>query len=153
FTVPDALSRWRITGRAITSTGSVGQGTAEISSAKDYYLKWTGPTTFRSGDTPTLSLVGFNLGVESRSAVFTAEGLGLHVRQEVELQPGANYLSLPLTAQQGGTIITQLTLQGQVVDRLETQVAVVPQGWVTTRSQPVAISDQSQEVPLPNGAS
>ena len=52
FTMPDSLTRWRITVRAMAGDGMVGQRTASIRSDKDLYLKWTGPRHYRGEDAP-----------------------------------------------------------------------------------------------------
>ena len=52
FTMPDSLTRWRITVRAVTPDGVVGQKADYIRSDKPFYLKWTGPSRFRQGDEP-----------------------------------------------------------------------------------------------------
>ncbi|MCB2545444.1 hypothetical protein KQ745_15630, partial [Listeria monocytogenes] len=47
FRMPDSLTRWRITARAIDDNGQVGQKKQFLRSEKPLYLKWSGPTRFR----------------------------------------------------------------------------------------------------------
>ena len=44
FRMPDSLTRWRITARAIADDGQVGQKKQFVRSDKALYLKWSGPT-------------------------------------------------------------------------------------------------------------
>src|SRR5262249_12788976 len=60
FRRPDALGRWRITGRAVTDAGIVGQRAAWIASDKPLYVKWAGPMRFRESDAPVIDVVVFN---------------------------------------------------------------------------------------------
>lgn len=58
--MPDSLTRWRITAKAIADDGQVGQKKQFIASEKPLYLKWSGPTRFRVGDKPQLGLFAFS---------------------------------------------------------------------------------------------
>jgi uncharacterized protein YfaS (alpha-2-macroglobulin family) len=153
FKMPQSLTRWRITGRAWTESGAFGQGVGQLVSAKDIYLKWTGPSSFVAGEKPVITLVGYNRAANSQTAIFTAAGDGVSLTREVELQPGANYLELPYEARAGGTLTTALTVGGQVRDALDTPIEVVPKGWETRYQQPVELKPEGVAVELPVGAS
>ena len=153
FKMPQSLTRWRITGRAWTDAGAFGQGVGQLVSAKDMYLKWTGPSSFVAGEKPLITLVGYNRTPEPQAVNFTASGGGIKVDREVNLQPGANYLQLPYEARSGGTLRTGLYVGGKVQDILDTQIEVVPEGWTVHHEQPVDVKPEGTAVSLPRGAS
>ncbi|QNB00160.1 MG2 domain-containing protein [Massilia sp. Se16.2.3] len=68
FTMPDALTRWRITGRAMDAQGRVGQRTGYLRSDKAVYTKWTSPDWLRAGDAPRAAVAVFNRGTARASA-------------------------------------------------------------------------------------
>ncbi len=69
FVMPDSLTRWRVTGRAFTAEGVVGQRTAQFRSARDLYVKWTSPTWMRQGDQPEASIAVFNATEREQAAL------------------------------------------------------------------------------------
>lgn len=152
FTMPDSLTRWRITGRAMSEAGGVGQGLAYLTSAKDFYLKWTGPSQFRQGDQPLVSLVAFNEGKDSWPATLVASGPGLDLRQDLELRPGANYLRFPLRTDAAGTVSTRLEVAGQIQDRLDSPFDAQPEGWLNQESLTLDLGQARTPVSLPAGA-
>ena len=152
FVMPQSLSRWRITGRAMTSAGNAGQKTAYVVSSKDCYLKWSGPTVFRRGDEPQIQMLGFNQGSDLISAEFVVEGIEPKVKQEVSLKPGVNYFQFAFKAEQDTLIRTSLVIGGRPVDTLETGIIAVPKGWATTRSVHLNLERPISTVPIPEGA-
>jgi uncharacterized protein YfaS (alpha-2-macroglobulin family) len=154
FKMPQSMSRWRITGRAWTNAGAFGQSLGQLLSAKDVYLKWTGPTAFVDGEKPVMTLVAYNRKTETQSANFAASGNGITVQKAVELQPGANYLQLPFEAHGGDKFLltTSLTVAGQVGDQLDTEISVLAKGWQTSYSMPVALNAEGSTISVPAGA-
>ena len=153
FTMPDALTRWRITGRAMASNGIVGQKTASVQSFKPLYLTWTGPTRFRQGDAPVIDLVAFNQTERETKADFSASGSGLSVMRKLDLKPGPNYLSLPVAQAQEGLVTLTLSQDGRTVDALSTLLRVSPVHWVSPRSEMLTVTGASTPLPLPPDAS
>jgi len=117
FTMPDALSRWRITARAMTADGIVGQSKNYINSHKDLYLKWTSPRWLRPTDQATSNLAIFNETSNPQNAVLTLSG-ALNRTQNVTVQPGINFVDVARTGADAGELTIGLTQQGQVRDRL-----------------------------------
>lgn len=154
FKMPQSLSRWRITGRSWTNDGAFGQSLGQLLSAKDVYLKWTGPTAFVDGEKPLMTLVAYNRKSSPQAATFAASGNGINVQKPVELQPGANYLQLPFEAHAGDRFLltTSLTVAGQVGDQLDTEISVQAKGWQTNYSLPVALSAEGSTINVPAGA-
>ncbi|MGL4207531.1 MAG: MG2 domain-containing protein, partial [Aeromonadaceae bacterium] len=163
FIMPDSLTRWRITVRAMTADGVVGQAKSHLLSDKPFYVKWTGPTRFRHGDKPQVELVAFNHQAEavaqSEEAKVTLEGAVAPQEQSLTLKPGANYLSLPLNELQGGEVITRLhSLQSEpetqsVLDSQVNQLELLPLAWPGLRQQSLSVSGGSATLTLPPDAS
>jgi uncharacterized protein YfaS (alpha-2-macroglobulin family) len=153
FRMPGSLTRWRITGRAWTDAGAFGQSVGQLISAKDIFLKWTGPRSFVAGEKPVITLVGYNRTAKNQPAAFKANGDGINLNREVELKPGANYLELSYEARSSGTLRTALAVNGQVQDVLDTAIEVVPKGWQTRYKQPVDLKPEGSTIALPQGAS
>lgn len=153
FIMPDSLARWRITVRAITEQGVVGQQQAYTSSDKPLYLKWVGPTRFRQGDKPQIGLVAFNHQQQSQPASLTLMNDELKQQQAVTLSSGANYLQLPLEQVQAGSVITTLQNNDTILDRLETGIDVEPLAWPDQQQQSLSLSGASTTLNLPADAS
>ncbi|MDQ6158805.1 alpha-2-macroglobulin MagD, partial [Pseudomonas aeruginosa] len=94
FRMPDSLTRWRITARAIDDNGQVGQKKQFLRSEKPLYLKWSGPTRFRQGDQPDLGLFVFNQGEQPVKAELLSGPPGSQRSQTLELAKGVNYIPL-----------------------------------------------------------
>ncbi|MFX1764726.1 alpha-2-macroglobulin [Paraburkholderia sp. A1RI-2L] len=148
FRMPDALARWRITVRAISADGTVGQRTAYVHSDKPLYLKWSGPASFRSGDQPAIDMLAFNQGSSDVDAQWTVDGAGLALDRKVTLKPGANYLALPRVALTPGLVDASLRVGGKEMDRLQTSVSLGAPGWLDLREMPVALDANPKPLAL-----
>ncbi|MGH8783219.1 alpha-2-macroglobulin family protein [Paraburkholderia sp.] len=139
FKMPDALARWRITVRAVSADGMVGQRTAYVRSDKALYLKWSGPAHFRANDKPSLDMLAFNQTDADVDADWIVDGGGLSVSRKVTLKRGANYLKLPVSALKPGVITATLRQGGKDVDSLQTSIALDASGWLDLHQTPVAL--------------
>ncbi len=147
FTMPDALTRWRITARAIDAAGVVGQSASHVRSDKALYVKWASPTWLRASDAPQASAALFNQGTEPVLAEFSARGAGLAKSERLTLNPGANFVRLPLDVSSGDASVTlSLAAAGQVVDSLSVPLKSVPVHWPGARSTSIA-ADAPLELP------
>lgn len=140
FTMPDSLTRWRVTARAITADGSVGQQTAWLRSNKPFYAKWTSPTWQRDGDKPQASVALFNQTGQEASVQWSATGGGLAAKGEAKLRPGINFVTLPTAVDKAegvrqGNVTFSLLSQGKVVDQLSTPLQRLPVAWRAAREQ------------------
>lgn len=155
FTMPDSLTRWRITGRAIETTGGlVGQQTSWVRSDKAFYAKWTSPDWQREGDKAQASVALFNQGQQERSVEWQATGAGVNLKDTVKLKPGANFVSLPLTAEKIGSedLTISLRTDGKVVDTLRTPLRRLPLAWAAPREQVLDLSSGTAALNLPADA-
>lgn len=152
FRMPDALARWRITVRAISADGSVGQRTAYVNSSKPLYLKWSGPAQFRRGDAPVIDMLAFNQGNADVTAQWVVRGAGFALDKQVTLKPGANYLSLPRIALAPGLVDASLRVNGREMDRLQTVVNLGAPDWLDLREMPVPLDATPKHLSLASDA-
>jgi len=138
FVMPDALSLWRITARAMGKDGSVGQGIDYVESRKPYYLKWTGPTRFRAGDRPTIGVEAYDEGNALQTATLEIRiGDAAPSTRKLKLLPGANIVPLPLSLAADITVHLRLSSGGTVLDALDVPLKAEPSGWTSWQSRMV----------------
>lgn len=153
FRVPDSLTRWRITARAMNADGQVGQKRQFVRSEKPLYLKWSGPTSFRKGDRPTLGLFAFNQGEAGSKAELVTRYAGQEQRTTVELAKGINYLPLTVPAVAEGDFHAELVRDGQAVDALDVALHLAADGWPSAQSKSLVAYAGKTELGLPADAS
>ncbi|HMU65873.1 MAG TPA: alpha-2-macroglobulin family protein, partial [Cellvibrionaceae bacterium] len=153
FTLPDALTRWRITARSMTASGEVGEAKSHIRSEKPVYLKWSGPQEFRDQDQPKLGLLAFNQGKEPISAQLSVSLGEQSASSPVELKPGVSYLPLPAEIKlAAGDITAQLQAKDEPLDALAVPLSLATSSWPQGRSQAVSLESQSTPISLPADA-
>jgi len=157
FTMPDALTRWRVTARAISlsgatgADGAVGESKGFINSQQNYFLKWTGPTNFRTGDKPKPTLVAFNSTHKAIDAEITLKGNEYLESQKIIMQPGANTITLEKVPASTQNIESRLTVETKSEDLLETQLNFAPFSWTETQSQTIDL-EKKVKLQLPASA-
>lgn len=152
FVMPDSLTRWRITVRATTAEGVVGQKTQYVLSDKPAYVKWSGPRRFRGSDQPVLDLVVFNRGEKARDGELVLAGGGLDQRKRLTLAPGPNFVNLPVKQLVAGAVNVDLLLDGKPADRLLAQLDLAPTHWPTPQQALVPLQGRQTPLQLPAGA-
>lgn len=152
FTMPDSLTRWRITGRAIDAQGRVGQRSGYLRSDKSFYAKWTAPNWLRAGDTPQASVAVFNqtAGEQGLDIALTGGG-GVARAQKLKARRGVNYVHFDVPVG-GGAMRLEVRQAGKLVDTLDTSVQVVPQQWSSARSLNVPLAGPAAALALPADA-
>ncbi|MDD2775036.1 MAG: MG2 domain-containing protein [Gallionella sp.] len=154
FVMPDSLTRWRVTVRATAPAGTVGQGVSYLRSDKDFYVKWTSPNWMRSQDAPNASVAIFNQGNQAATAELSTSGGNLKRRDSVNLKPGANFVSLPLSAAANAMQLNlALAVNKKTVDALTVPLKVVPLAWQSPRSLSVPLTSKDNALKLPPDAS
>ncbi|WP_371867431.1 alpha-2-macroglobulin family protein [Pseudoduganella guangdongensis] len=143
FTMPDALTRWRITGRAMDAQGRVGQRTGYLRSDKQFYAKWTSPDWLRSGDAPRASVAVFNQTSATQALEVALSGGPQAKVEKLSAKPGINYVEFPLAAS-NGTLRLEVKQGGKLVDALDTKVQEQPVAWSSPRSMNVALAAGAQ---------
>ncbi|MBF0143379.1 MAG: alpha-2-macroglobulin family protein [Magnetococcales bacterium] len=149
FVMPDSLTRWRITARATTPAGDLGQESAALVSEKAAYLKWSGPTRLRLGDAIQAVLLAFNTATEPQEALLEFAG---DPPRQLTLKPGINHLSLPVEAEADRVVESRLVIGGEEVDRLQTPLTVDPVEWRERTTRRVELTGRTTAVVLPPGA-
>ncbi|MBK7890654.1 MAG: alpha-2-macroglobulin family protein [Bdellovibrionales bacterium] len=156
FVMPDALTRWRITGRGIAlspgGAGAVGESKAFFFSSKPFYLKWTGPTRFRSGDKPKPAVVAFNSGGTAVAAEIVLKGSTYTFSQKITMRPGANAVVLENAPDQSQVVEAKIVVDGKVADALQTAIEFVPATWLQRQSKLIRL-EKNEKLSLPTAAS
>ncbi len=156
FIMPDALTRWRITGRALALDsgllGAVGESKSFLHSTKDLYLKWTGPTRFRNGDKPKPVMVAFNSGSKAISAEIILKGPSYSLNQKFAIKPGANSVVLEKVPEQSQLIEASILVDGKVIDALQVNVEFISEPWLVQQSKAIHLAN-SEKLILPVNAS
>jgi len=161
FKMPDALSRWRITVRAVAldkespkgparQDAVYGQRTAWMQSDKPLYAKWASPNWMREGDAPVASLAVFNNTGSTTDADITLKLAKEEVVQKATLPHGVTWLSFKLPAFDGKQQARlEVRAAGELVDALETPLTAEPTRWHGLREQTVALERGKASLQLP----
>jgi uncharacterized protein YfaS (alpha-2-macroglobulin family) len=152
FKMPDSLTRWRITARAIADDGQVGQKKQFVRSEKPLYLKWSGPTKFRNGDKPALGVFAFSQAEKPVKAELVIHYGGAEQRMPVTLNSGINYIALPAFALASGDWTAELVQDGKTADALAVRLTATGEGWQVTQSQVVDALSGDTALTLPADA-
>ncbi|RON58317.1 hypothetical protein BK667_03050 [Pseudomonas frederiksbergensis] len=152
FKMPDSLTRWRITARAIADDGQVGQKKQFVRSEKPLYLKWSGPTKFRNGDKPALGVFAFSQAEKPVKAELVIHYGGADQRLPVTLNSGINYIALPAFALASGDWTAELVQDGKTADALAVRLTATGEGWQVTQSQVVDAVSGDTALTLPADA-
>ncbi|WP_229208190.1 alpha-2-macroglobulin [Duganella sp. Root198D2] len=151
FTMPDALTRWRITGRAMDAQGRVGQRTGYLRSDKSFYSKWTAPDWLRTGDAPRASVAIFNQTSETKPLEVTLSGGPQPKVEKLSAKPGVNYVEFPV-AVGSAPLRLEVKQDGKLVDALDTKVQEQPAAWSSPRSMSVTLAGTDNALKLPADA-
>jgi len=157
FTMPDSLTRWRITGRAMEANGAVGQQVGWVRSDKPFYAKWTSPDWQRQGDQAQATIALFNQTGREAKVEWEARGPGVERKDSLTVRPGVNFVTLPLLADavdKAGAVSLVLTLHqdGRTVDRLGVPVRRLPVAWRAPRQLTLDLASGAAPLSLPADA-
>ncbi|NHZ34050.1 alpha-2-macroglobulin family protein [Massilia rubra] len=151
FTMPDALTRWRITGRAMDAQGRVGQHSGYLRSDKNFFAKWTAPDWMRVGDAPQASVAVFNQTASDQPVEVTLTAGTVVKTEKITARRGVNYVQFPLPAY-SGPMRLEVKQDGKLVDALDTDVQALPAAWNSPRTLSVPLTGVSVPVTLPADA-
>ncbi|MDR2189130.1 MAG: alpha-2-macroglobulin family protein [Azonexus sp.] len=164
FKMPDALSRWRITVRAVKLDGDkaapdavYGQRAAWMQSDQPFYAKWTSPGWMRDGDAPVASIALFNNTRETREAEVTLKLAGQDITRKTRMTRGITWLPFelpPFVGEQKARLEVRVDGKpgGELVDALETPLLAESARWRGGREQIVALSNGEASFQLPADA-
>jgi uncharacterized protein YfaS (alpha-2-macroglobulin family) len=167
FQMPDSLSRWRVTTRAMNDAGQVGQNTAWVKSDKSVYAKWTSDNWLRENDQANLSVVLFNQTSSNQAITWLASRVSSNAnaqnikqtelaKDNITIKPGANFIVIPVKAnflQANESIQIQLKSGNVVIDTLISRIDKTAAVLTTTQSQILVLQAGNNRVQLPSDAS
>ena len=159
FRLPDNLTTWRATARAVTSDTRVGFARSKVIARKDVILRLETPRFVTQGDRVTLSGIVHNYLTQAKSTQISISVNGAQLigppQQTVTInQQGEHRIDWQISAPQTGQItVLAKALTNTESDAVELTLDVVPRGlheakaerWVTTED--AAEQQFSLEIP------
>jgi alpha-2-macroglobulin len=155
--LPDNLTEWRMTARAISKNDSMGQGVQSITSTLPVIARLAAPRFLVKDDTADLTVIGQNNLPEQQSGEtrLKAEGLTLNTSAKAVVFPAGGRTATSYTVKAGSS--TAATLEASVLtpaasDALRRTLPVLPKGikeeiaW-SGESSPQASADWNFSVP------
>jgi uncharacterized protein YfaS (alpha-2-macroglobulin family) len=153
FVMPESLTRWRVTARAMHASGAVGQASAYLRSEKPYYVKWTSPDWLRQGDRPVASVAVFNnLNRPVSAELHVTSAASFRHAATLTLQPGINFAAVPLENYAGGTLNVALISQGSTLDSLAVPLRRVTANWRRAQTRWLTLNGKTTALALPADA-
>ena len=151
FTMPDGLTRWRMTARAMNADGLVGQSVGHVLSNKDLYIKWTSSKWLRPDDKAVGNIALFNQTSDAQKVTLKISG-ALDKTENLTLQSGINFVDVPRTGAQSGDVQIELLRENQSVDKISVALSSLPAGWLYSHSAFLSPSNGSMALNLPADA-
>ena len=151
FRLPDNLTTWRATARAVTSDTKVGVSNSKVISRKDVILRLETPRFITQGDTVTLSGIVHNYLKQPKSTQISISVNGAQLvgpaQQTVTIaQQGEHRLDWKLSAPQTGQItLLAKALTNTESDAVELSLDVVPRGLHETKVEKWVTTDENAE--------
>jgi len=152
FVMPDSLTRWRITGRAMSAQGLVGQRTAYLRSDKSFYAKWISPNWMRAGDAPIVALAVFNQTEREQSVEIAISGDGIKKNESIKANRGINTLNVALEGYKGDKLHVEIHADNKLVDALDIPLKRDDLAWKSPRTLAVPVEGQQLALSLPKDA-
>lgn len=151
FDLPDNLTTWRATARAVTADTKVGVAVSKVVERKDVIIRVAMPRFMTAGDTVTLSGIVHNY---LKSEKVTK--IGIEVAGAKLLDPAQQTVTIPSQGEYrvnwrveapatGDLKILAKALTDAESDAVETGIPIVPRGLKYTRADSFAISDEEAD--------
>jgi len=151
FRLPDNLTTWRATARAVTADTRVGVAKQKVISRKDVILRLETPRFMTQGDTVTLSGIVHNYLKQDKSTQISISVSGAHLlspaQQTVTIpKQGEHRVDWQISAPQTGEItLLAKALTNTESDAVELALDVVPRGLHETKAESWTTSDENAE--------
>ena len=151
FRLPDNLTTWRATARAITDDTRVGVANSKAISRKDVILRLETPRFLTQGDTVTLSGIVHNYLKEAKSTQISISVSGAQLigppQQTVKIQQqGEHRVDWQVSAPQTGQItLLAKALTNTESDAVQLTLDVVPRGLHETKAEKWVTADDGAE--------
>ncbi|MGB8510991.1 MAG: MG2 domain-containing protein [Pyrinomonadaceae bacterium] len=149
--LPDNLTTWRATARAVTADTRVGTAVEKVVERKDVIIRVASPRFLTAGDTVTLSGIVHNYLKADKTTKITIDVGGARLldspEQTVTIPSQGEYrVNWRVNAPASGELkILAKALTDTESDALETSIAIVPRGLKVTRAESTTISDDDAE--------
>ena len=151
FELPDNLTTWRATARAVTADTRVGVAVSKVVERKDVIIRVALPRFLTAGDTVTLSGIVHNYLKAEKVTKITldvagASLLGPAVQTVTIPSQGEHRVDWRVTAPATGELkVLARALTDTESDALETGIPIVPRGLKYTRADSFAIPDEEAD--------
>jgi uncharacterized protein YfaS (alpha-2-macroglobulin family) len=151
FNLPDNLTTWRATARAVTSDTKVGVAVTKVVERKDVIIRVAMPRFLTAGDTVTLSGIVHNYLKADKVTKIMVEVAGAKLldspEQTVTIPSQGEYrvdwrVSAPAT---GDLKIVAQARTDTESDAVETGIPIVPRGLKNTRADSFAFADEEAD--------
>ena len=151
FELPDNLTTWRATARAVTADTKVGVAVSKVVERKDVIIRVAMPRFLTAGDTVTLSGIVHNYLKSEKVTRISIEVAGARL-----LDPAQQTVTIPAQGEHrvnwrveapatGDLKILARALTDQESDALETGMPILPRGLKYTRADSFAIADEEAD--------
>lgn len=151
FVLPDSITRWRITSRAINNQGDVGQNIAHIKTLQSAYLKWGGVTDFRKNDEAIINIMAFNMENIKMTGQLMFKDNSQNLNLPIEINPGINFS--PINFKASDTQDIEIGITGEnFQDKLVKKVEVIPTNWQSVKSKDIKLIKGKNKLTLPEQA-
>ncbi|HEX8355728.1 MAG TPA: alpha-2-macroglobulin family protein, partial [Pyrinomonadaceae bacterium] len=151
FELPDNLTTWRATARAVTADARVGLAVSKVVERKDVILRVAMPRFLTAGDTVTLSGIVHNYLKADKVTRITIEVAGARL-----LDPAAQTVTIPSQGEHrvnwrvsapatGDLKVLAQALTDAESDAVEVGVPVVPRGLKGVRADSFAFSEDEAD--------
>jgi uncharacterized protein YfaS (alpha-2-macroglobulin family) len=151
FELPDNLTTWRATARAITGDTRVGTAVTRVVEKKDVIMRVALPRFFTAGDTATISGIAHNYLKQDKTTKITIEVQGARLLDSAEQTVtipsyGEHRVNWRVSAPSTGEVrILAKALTDAESDALEVGIPVVPRGLKITRAESATFADEAAE--------
>jgi hypothetical protein len=151
FTLPDNLTTWRATARAVTADTRVGAGLSKVLARKDLILRLETPRFATEGDTVTLSGIVHNYLDADKSAKISLEVIGAQLLNEAVQtvtikKQGEHRIDWRMAAGQVGDVkLLAKALTDTESDAVELPLQIMPQGLRQVKGSTQTIAEENSE--------
>jgi len=153
-TLPDNLTTWRATARAVTSDTRVGAAIGKVLARKDLILRLETPRFATEGDTVTISGIVHNYLNSEKTTKVSVEVTGAQlidapIQTFTIAKQGEQRIDWRISAQQVGEVkLLAKALTDVESDAVELPLPIVPVGLRETRGGTTTMADESAEKTL-----
>jgi hypothetical protein len=150
--VPDSLTTWRATARAVTADTKVGAACGSLLCTKDFLIRLILPRFFTHGDQMTIGMAVHNYTKQAQQATCELKAKGLEIRgyrnRTVTLEPGeseALWWDVEATGHEQA-VVQGTARAGEFGDAMEMTLPIRPKGVKCAEYVGAVVDDGSEEL-------